>query len=270
MNNNIIGVFDSGVGGLTVFSKLIKTLPKENYVYYGDTKNLPYGSKTKEELVSFAKNIFDYYAKNGAKAVIMACNTTSATTYDVLKDDYDFEIYPVIQIASKCIASQDISRLGVLSTQATADSHAYRKEVQKHNPNIEVFEQGCPGWVQIVEEKTFDDKKSIELVKTHLDEMLQNKVDKIVLGCTHYPYLLSILEKFAAKDLFIDPAKDFVDYIEKDLQQKGLLAETQEFEPKFIVSANPENFRKSAQLFYEVKEPPILSNLSIASSKNAC
>lgn len=258
MNNNPIGVFDSGVGGLTVFSKLIKKLPNENYIYFGDTKNIPYGSKSPEELIKLAKNIFDFYAKQKAKAVIMACNTTSAVTYEVLKDDYDFIIYPVIQIASKCIAELDAKKIGVLATEATVNSHAYKREIQKHNPSIEVFEEGCPGWVQIVENKTFDQIESIDLIKEHLNKITSKNADKIVLGCTHYPYLKGILASFCDKNLFIDPAECFVDHIYNDLLEKDMLCDQKEFEPKFLVSADPENFRKSAELFYELEKAPTL------------
>lgn len=258
MNNNSIGIFDSGVGGLTVFSKLIKKLPDENYIYFGDTKNLPYGAKSKDELIKLAKNIFDFYAKQKTKAVIMACNTTSAVTYDVLKDDYDFIIYPVIQIASKCIANENIKRIGVLSTEATANSHAYKTEIQKYDSSIEVFEQGCPGWVQIVENKTSDQAESIELIKEYLNKITSKNVDKIILGCTHYPYLRNILNTFADDSLFIDPADYFVEHIFNDLTVKDLLCEEKEFEPKFLVSADPENFKKSAELFYNIDKMPHL------------
>lgn len=259
MNNNSIGIFDSGVGGLTVFSKLIKKLPEENYIYFGDTKNLPYGSKSKEELVKLAKNIFDFYAKQKVKAVIMACNTTSAVTYDVLKNDYDFIIYPVIQIASECIAKENIKKIGVLSTDVTANSHAYKTEIQKHNSSIEVFEQGCPGWVQIVENKTFNQPESIELVKKYLEKITSKNIEKIILGCTHYPYLRNILNKFINDDYFIDPADYFVNYIYNDLKTRNLLCEKKEFEPKFLVSAEPENFKKSAELFYKLDKNPVLA-----------
>lgn len=258
MNNNPIGIFDSGVGGLTVFSKLIKKLPDENYIYFGDTKNLPYGSKSKDELVKLAKTIFDFYAKRKVKAVVMACNTTSAVTYDVLKNDYDFIIYPVIQIASKCIASENVRRIGVLATEVTSNSHAYKTEIQKHNPSIEVFEQGCPGWVQIVENKTFTNKESITLVKEYLDKVTSKNVDKIVLGCTHYPYLKNILNSFCEENLFIDPADCFINYIFNDISAKNLTCTQKEFEPQFIVSADPENFRKAAELFYNLEKIPTL------------
>lgn len=258
MNSNPIGIFDSGVGGLTVFSKLAKILPEENYIYFGDTKNLPYGSKTKDELVALAKNIFDFFAQKKAKAVIMACNTTSAVTYDILKNDYDFIIYPVIQIASKCIANQNSKRIGVLSTEATANSHAYKNSIKKHNPTIEVFEQGCPGWVQIVESKTFKDQNSIKLVQEYLNKIKEKNVDNIILGCTHYPYLRNILNQFEDDDIFIDPAECFVEHIYNDLENKNLLNLKKDYEPIFIVSAEPENFLKAADLFYKIETMPHL------------
>lgn len=258
MNNNPIGVMDSGIGGLTVFSRLVKVLSNENYIYFGDTKNMPYGSKTKNELIKLAKNIFDFYSKNKAKAVIMACNTTSATVYDELKDDYDFIIYPLIQTAAKCIAQLNISRIGILSTQATAESLTYTRELQKYKENLTVIEKGCPGWVQIVENQTTDSIESRKLIKEYLEFLTAQNVEKIVLGCTHYPYLLDILSSYADKDLFIDPAQYFVDYIKQDLTNRHLLSSIQCYKPKFIVSSDPEKFQKSSKLFYNIKNTPEL------------
>ncbi|MDD3238313.1 MAG: glutamate racemase [Candidatus Gastranaerophilales bacterium] len=258
MNNNPIGLFDSGVGGLTVFSKLIKLLPNENYIYFGDTKNVPYGAKSQEQLISLAKIIFDYFQEKNVKAVVMACNTTSALTYDSLKNDYDFKIYPVIQVAAKCIAEQGIKRIGVLSTQATADSHAYAKEIIKYAPSLKIFESGCPGWVQIVEHRTQDNPQSIALVEKYVKNMLNNNVEKIILGCTHYPYLLDTISNFAPRDMFIDPADFFVEHIKNDIQNSNIRADKQLFEPKFIVSSAPEEFQKSASLFYNINKTPEL------------
>lgn len=262
MNNNAIGIFDSGVGGVTVFDKLIKLMPEENYIYFGDTKNMPYGSKTKDELIKLAKNIFDFFAEKKAKAVVMACNTTSATTYEALKNDYDFEIYPIIQISSEYIAKQNINRLGILATQATINSHAYAKEVNRHNPNIKIIEQACPGWVQIVENQTAKDKESIELVKEYLDIVLKENVDKIVLGCTHYPYLKSILEQLTDYEIFIDPSEYFVNHIQKDLNSKNLTPDKKLFEPQFLVSSEPEKFQEASKLFYKLNELPTLLSVN--------
>lgn len=254
MNNSPIGIFDSGVGGLSVFSELIKILPDENYIYFGDTKNLPYGTKTKEQLVSFCTDIFDFFKKQGVKAVVMACNTTSAVVYDTLKDKYDFRIFPVVQTVAKQIATGNYKNIGVFATNATINSHAYKTNLQKYNPNINVFEIACPEWVSIVEQAIENTPESIDNIKFHLDEMLKNNVDEIILGCTHYPYLLDVLAKFAPRDMFINPAKYFVRYIKEDLQKADLLNIKRDFHPQFIVSSNPNQFIKAAKLFYDVKE----------------
>lgn len=254
MNNFPIGIFDSGVGGLSVFKELYSFLPKENYIYFGDTKNLPYGDKTKEELISISKSIFDYFQTKKVKAVIMACNTTSAITYDVLKDNYDFRIYPVVQTVAKTIANSNAKKIGVFATKATINSHAYKNNIQTINPNIEVIEIACPEWVNIVENELQNDEKAIQNIKTYLDEMMSHNVDKIILGCTHYPFLLKVLTQFAPKELFINPAKDFVNYIISDLKNNDLLNDEKIDEPKFYVSASSKQFKTSSKLFFDVKK----------------
>ena len=254
MNNFPIGIFDSGVGGLSVFKELYSLLPQENYIYFGDTKNLPYGNKTKEELINISKSIFDYFQTKNVKAVVMACNTTSAITYDVLKDNYNFKIYPVVQTVAKTIANSNIKKIGVFATKATINSHAYKNNIQAINPNIEVIEIACPEWVNIVENELQDNENAIQNIKMHFDEMMKFNVDKIILGCTHYPFLLNVLTQFAPKELFINPAKDFVDYIISDLKNNNLLNEEKVNEPKFLVSSSKEQFKSSARLFFNVKE----------------
>ncbi|MCD7739819.1 MAG: glutamate racemase [Candidatus Gastranaerophilales bacterium] len=193
MKNNPIGVFDSGVGGLSVFSRLIKLLPDENYIYFGDTLNLPYGNKTKEQLIEITGNIFDFFKSQGVKAVVMACNTTSATAYEILKSKYDYKIYPVVQTVAQSIAGKNYKNIGVFATNATVNVHAYKKEIQKYNKSCNVYETACPEWVNIVENELQNDEKSIKIIKLYLDNMLSKNVEKIILGCTHYPYLFSVL-----------------------------------------------------------------------------
>ena len=265
MNNNKVGVFDSGIGGLSVFSRLIKMLPNENYIYFGDTLHLPYGNKTKEELIEISLNIFDFFKEKGVKAVVMACNTTSATVYDVVKSKYDFEIYPIVQNVSNCIANKGYKRIGVFATNATVNSHAYKKELQKCNSNLEVFETACPTWVSIVENSLQKEEKSIENIKMMMDIMLKNKVDKIILGCTHYPYLLNVLSEFAPREIFIDPAEYFAQFIANDLSNKQLLNTEQAEPPKFYVSSSPKQFENSSTLFYKVNNiEPVSLNKIIA------
>ena len=253
MSNRPIGVFDSGVGGLSVFSQLVKLLPDENYIYFGDTINLPYGSKTQDELVEITRKIFDFFKSKNVKAVVMACNTTSALTYDILKPDYDFKIYPIVQTVAKEIATQGYNRIGVFATQGTINSHAYRKEITKYS-KAQVFEIACPEWVNIVENELQEEENSILNIKNYLEEMLVNNPDKIILGCTHYPYLLSVLSKFENEKLFINPAKSFAEYICKDLEESNLLCNKMLHEHKFYVTSNPKQFANASKLFYKVQE----------------
>lgn len=254
-----IAFLDSGVGGITVFEKLKKLLPNENYVYLGDLKNFPYGNKTYEQLLEITTKNFDYFKALGVKAVVMACNTTSATVYEDLKNKYDFKIYPIIQSTASVIAKLPVKKIGVFATEATIKNGAYGRELKKHNPDLEVFEIACPSWVKIVEEKSQNKPESIEQVKFYLEQMGvngENKPDKIILGCTHYPYLLEVLEKFVPRELFIDPSEYFAQFIKADLGANNLLNNSNEGSEKFLVSANPEQFKDAASLFYNLKALP--------------
>lgn len=255
-----IAFFDSGVGGLTVFEKVKKILPQENYLYFGDTKNMPYGEKTVEELVEFADKILKFFEKQHAKAVVIACNTSSAIAYEKLKDNYNFKIYPIIQSVSSKLAKLDVKKLCVIATPATIKSHMYSKEIAKYNPNMQVIEISAPNWVRIVEEHKINQVHSIEQVKEILEIAQSHSPDRIVLACTHYPYLMNVLKKFMPEDIFIDPSIYFAQIIKNDLEVNGLLNNKFEYE-KFFVSAEPENFKIASELFYKLDGFPNLVTL---------
>lgn len=255
-----IGFFDSGVGGLSVYSRFKKLLPCENTLYFGDLLNLPYGNKSKVELIKFARNILDFYKKKGVKAVVIACNTSSAQAYDTIKDEYDLKIYPIIQSCAKVISDMDISRIGVFATEATVKAGVYTSELKKHNSSIEVKEIPCPNWVSIVE-GNYGNNNPLEDIEEHVKSMLEFNPDKIVLGCTHYPYLINSLKKFAPEEMFIDPAEIFVRYIKDDLGKNNLLNSLNKLgEEEIFVSANPEKFVQNSKIFYEVKKLPTVIN----------
>ncbi len=252
--NSPIGFFDSGVGGLSVYARFRKVMPCENTIYFGDLKNLPYGNKSQTELISFAREILDFFKSKGVKAVVIACNTSSALAYDFVKDNYDFKIYPIIQSCAKIISGMNFNKIGVFATVGTVNSGAYKREITKYNSQIEVKEIACPNWVSIVEGH-FDGGD--EDIKVHIDEMMKFNPNKIILGCTHYPYLLEKLIEYAPQNLFIDPAEIFVDYIKNDiLENNSNIIGSEEF----FVSANPESFVKNAKLFYNIKQLPLLSD----------
>lgn len=228
-------------------------------MYFGDTKNMPYGEKTEEQLIDFADKIFKFFEKKGVKAVVMACNTTSAVTYEKLKNNYNFKIYPIIQSVSGILAQLPIKRLGVFATPATIQSGVYSDEIHKIAPDMRVFGMDCPQWVKIVEGRKENLPQSLEIIKSDLTAMLINKPEKIVLGCTHYPFLLPILKQFAPEDLFIDPAVYFADFIKTDLEQNDMLNQgNSSLTETFYVSSNPDNFKKAGTMFYDIKNTPEL------------
>ena len=236
-------------------------MPDENYLYFGDTKNMPYGEKTGEQLIEFADKIFRFFESKNAKAVVMACNTTSAITYEKLKDNYNFKIYPIIQSVCSTIAKlEGVKKLGVIATPATINSHSYSREIAKYNKDMQIFELAAPNWVRIVEEHRITQPQSIMQVEEILDIMKGFEPDKIVLACTHYPYLINVLKKFMPETKFIDPSLYFAKNIKEDLTKSGLLNNKFEYE-KFYVSSNPENFKTASEIFYKINELPEVVNL---------
>ena len=173
-----------------------------------------------------------------------------------IKDDFNFEIYPIIQ--SVCSYLSDLNcRLGVIATPATVNSHAYSKQIAKYNDKMPVFELAAPNWVRIVEEHRLNQPQSILQVEEILDEMRKYGPDKIVLACTHYPYLMDILKKFEPEGKFIDPSIHFAKIIKNDLEKNNMLNDRFEYE-KFYVSSDPENFKEAAKLFYALDMLPNL------------
>lgn len=218
---------------------------------------MPYGEKSETELLQYAQQIIEFFIEKNAKAVVMACNTTSSVIYDKIKDKYDIKIYPIIQSVAEIIAGLGHETIGVFATPATINSNAYKTEIQKHNKNVNVVQIACPEWVKIVEDHKIRTSESIISVKSKLEEILQFNPEKIILGCTHYPYLLDILSTFLTRDFFIDPANYFAEYIKNDLEKNNLTEIAQGTE-KIFVSAFPGSFKESAKMFYELENLPTL------------
>lgn len=253
-NDMPIGFFDSGVGGLTVLKEVKKLMPNENIIYFGDTLHVPYGEKTKEQLLDYSKDILKFFQEKHCKAVVMACNTTSSTIYENIKYKYYFKIYPIVQSIAKIIGKTHLERIGIFATPATINSGAYQKEIAKYNSDMKIYGMDCPDWVKIVENNISENPECIEIIKKDLNTMLRMNPQKIILGCTHYPFLLPMLTKFAPKELFIDPAAYFARSINSDLICSDLTREnTSEHYEEFYVSAEPEKFKNSAKMFYDIE-----------------
>ena len=257
--NNFIGLLDSGVGGLSVLKELKRIMPNKNYMFFGDTKNVPYGTKTPEQIFEYTKSILNFFIEKNVKYVVIACNTTSAVAYEKLKDEFKnkLTIVPLIQSvaldASLNLKSND--KIAVLATRTTVNSHKYKEEIQKVNSNLEVIEVDCTGFVEIVENGLYDKKESTDLIKSKLEPL--KDVKRIVLGCTHYPYLVDIFKNILDVDYF-NPATA-VAKIAKDIIKNEAEGSINEF----YVSSNPEGFVKNSSIFFKVDNPKLI-NLDLA------
>ncbi len=250
MKNNPIGIFDSGVGGLSVLKEIAQRLPNEDYIYFGDTARVPYGEKNEEELIGYSREILDWFKRKNVKAVLMACNTSSAITLDIVQDEYDFPVYGLIKPASQFFAAKQ-SRIGVLATSATVKADAYKNNILKSSCDCEVFQVECPGWVEIVENGLIDEASSRGLVEKYVKKLIEQDVEHIVFGCTHYPFLADLIKEVAPEHVqLIDPAVFLTDFVENDLKEKDLISNSIKGSKYYFVSSNPEKFIKNARLFY--------------------
>lgn len=220
---------------------------------------MPYGEKSKQQLLEYSSRAFEFFEQQNVKAVIMACNTTSAVVYDELKDKYNFKLYPLIQSVSKVFSELPINNIGIFATPATIKSHAYSKCINQYNPAMKVYEIDCPAWVKIVENNTIQSPEAEDAIRIKMEEMLKYNVEKIVLGCTHYPYLINQLAKYAQKNIFINPSEAYVNYIKEDLENLGMLNKSNiKGTDSFFVSAFADKFIDSAAMFYQVNHCEII------------
>jgi len=242
-NSKSIGVFDSGVGGLSVLGELKKLLPNENFIYFGDSANVPYGEKSKEELISFSRNILNYFKSQNVKMVLMACNTSSAVTLGVVKDEYDFPILGLIEPTAKFLVGQEIANVGIIATSATIKSNAYKEFILKYSTAKNVFQMACPGLVELVEEEKIQTNEAKELVKAYIEPLIEKNVEKIVLGCTHYPFLGDLIIDLTKNDeILINPAEYLAKEAFELLESAGMLNQQKGGNITFYTSKNPLEF----------------------------
>ena len=198
MDNRPIGIFDSGCGGLTVLKEYLNLLPNENYIYFGDTARLPYGSKSKETIIEFSKQIVNFLLSKDVKAIIIACGTASAYAYDVLKDTYDIPIRSIIHPVAKAIEDKNI---GVIATKGTINSNAWEDTIHTFHSNSNVISQACPLFVPLVEEGFADTEIAKLVVKEYLSVFENSNISSLILGCTHYPILEKTIKEAIKNDI---------------------------------------------------------------------
>lgn len=252
VNNHPIGVFDSGVGGLTVFKKLVDSLPNENYLYFGDTARVPYGEKSVQELITFSRDILNWFKNQNVKAVLIACNTSSAVALDVVKTEYKFPVLGLIQPTVNHLSTLTQKKIGLIATSATVNSQAYSKALYKLNKGKQIIEVACPGLVEIVESDKLTEPDSITLIKSYILPLLNANVEKIILGCTHFPYLAGIINEITGNQCdLIDPADYLIAHTKKILNELNILNQSKNKGSRaYFVSSNPEKFVAVGNKFY--------------------
>jgi glutamate racemase len=255
INNHPIGIFDSGFGGLTVMSAIIEKLPLESLIYFGDTAHVPYGSKSKNIIIKYSKEITSFLMRCEVKLIVIACNTASAFALPILQRTLRVPVIGVIEPGSKAaVYVSKNKRIGVIGTEGTIRSKSYLREINKISQS-EVYQQACPLFVPLVEEGWSSGEITDSIVKKYIDPLLNKKIDTLVLGCTHYPLLRETLEKNVGRNvMLIDSAKATAQEVKNILKETCLLADMKGKKfLKFFVSDNPEKFQTIGSRFFSKK-----------------
>lgn len=248
-----IGVFDSGIGGLTVLKEIRKVLPNEKIFYFGDTARVPYGEKTKELITRYSKEIVEFLLDKEVSAIVVACNTATALALEELKKTFKIPIIGVIKAGAKtAINTTKSGNIGVIGTKATVNSKRYEEEIKKLSENVKVIAKACPLFVPAVEEGILDGKLVDQIIKTYLDDF-EKGIDTLILGCTHYPLLKSAIGKIYTDLNIVDPARETALDLKEILEEKNLLKNdaTKTKEVEYYVTDGKDKFKEIGIMFLD-------------------
>lgn len=220
-----IGIFDSGVGGLTVLKEVVRALPQEDTIYLGDTARVPYGTKSPETVVRYSRQIARYLLNRDIKLLVVACNTASAVALSALQQEFSIPIVGVIEPGARAAAAATkTGKVGVIGTAATVASSAYTKAIKRINPEIEVVNRACPLFVPLAEEGWVDNEVARLTAGIYLEDLKKHGVDTLVLGCTHYPILKEVIAEVMGPDVtLVDSAEQTALTVAAILAEQGLL-----------------------------------------------
>ena len=250
-----IGIFDSGIGGLTVANAIFKKLPKENLIYFGDTAHLPYGDKSESLIKSFSIQIANFLiAEKQCKAIVIACNTASAVAYEYLRDKHKGAI-PILNVIDPIIEAivkdETIKKVGLIATQTTINSGVYQEKLQRRKPDIKVEVMATPLLVPMIEEGYANDNISHAVIENYLKNNKFKDIDALILGCTHYILIKDeINEYFNRKVKLFDSTDILANKLERILDKEELLSKKKTKENHFYVSDLTKGFQKSASRFF--------------------
>lgn len=247
-----IGIFDSGIGGTTVLKRLLKDLPYEKYIYYGDSGNSPYGSgKTKADIQNLCIKIMDFFIENKCKVIVIACNTATVAALEYLKEIYSIPIIGIIDSGAKiAIQNSSLKKVAVFSTEFTANSNAYKNTICKYDKDFEVTQIACIEFCPMIEEgwETFNNNQ--EILEKYINK-IPNDVDALVLGCTHYPIIENYIKKKFNK-VILDPAVGISSELKKLLESLNIVNDSQtQNKPIFFTTGEIDKFKSTVEKFLE-------------------
>ena len=219
-----IGVFDSGMGGLTVMREIMRQIPNEKVIYFGDTARVPYGSKSKEKVTRFSRQIVRFLQSKQVKAIVVACNTASAYALDDLEKEIDIPIIGVVKPGAKVAAEATRNgQVGVIATEGTISSNIYTTYIRQLRPEVQVTGKACPLFVPLVEEGLWQDPVTDEIAKRYLSSLIDTGIDTLILGCTHYPLLRSTIQKTMGEHVnLVNPAYETAIELKNVLERESL------------------------------------------------
>ena len=252
-----IGVFDSGVGGLTVAREIMRQIPNEKIIYFGDTARVPYGSKSKETITKYSRQIVHFLQEQHVKAIVVACNTASAYALDEIEKETHIPMIGVVKPGAKVAAeATNNGRIGVIGTEGTVGSRIYSTYINEINPNIKVIGKACPLFVPLVEEGLWQDPVTDEIATRYLGELIDSDIDTLILGCTHYPLIRSTVGKvMGEKVTLVNPAYETAKELKELLEKEKLLNEKApglgDNRYRFYVSDMAEKFKTFANSILE-------------------
>lgn len=225
-----VGVFDSGVGGLTVAREIMRQIPNERIVYFGDTARVPYGSKSKETIIRYSRQIIRFLRTQDVKAIVIACNTASAYALETVAAESDIPVIGVINAGARTASSVTRNgKIGIIGTLGTVQSGIYKKVIQDIRPELEVTQKACPLFVPLVEEGLLHDSVTDEIASRYLSDLKSKYIDTLVLGCTHYPLLRSTLRRLMGEDVtLVNPAYETAIELKYLLQEHDMLRTEEE------------------------------------------
>lgn len=255
MKTKPIGIFDSGVGGLTVVKQMFKRLPNEEIVYLGDTARVPYGTKSPETIKRFAVENANFLMKFKVKLIVVACNTASSTSLDILREKFSIPIVGVIKPgAEKAVQMTRNNKVGIIGTYTTVKSKAYEKEIRHFSRDVKAVSKACPLFVPLVEEGWLKEEITFDIVRKYLKPLMAKKIDTLILGCTHYPLLKPVISKVVGRKVkIVDSASSVADEVHNILTALGGLAEQKRPSHKFFATDAVEHFVRVGEKFLGTK-----------------